>query len=193
MVKSKRTPTKIVLRRAKAEDVVNVFKLVKRQSENADIRAAENNHAAIAYTLDVIERGMVIVADLSGRLVGVIGCEAPVTIGDKPTYVIAFEAIAADFEATGARDALFRKLCAYAKKGEFGLRIPIGNSVTDEQRKELLGPDFGLVLRIYELGASPVVEVPLEEPKDEDATDEPETDDVPQWFKDATAEGVQSE
>lgn len=172
MPKGKKPPT-IKIRRAKAEDVVNVFKLLQRRTGGTNSPAAENHHAAIAYVLDLIEVGYVVVADLSGRLVGAIGCSVSKKPDGNDRLDVALFAIAQGFDASGADEALMSKLISYTKTNGHSLKVVLGPKDSDKHGK-LLTDEFKVTGTIYELDGTAEPETEPDEPVEALDTDLPE-------------------
>jgi len=61
-----------VIRRATAPDVVNLYRLVSKQ-DDFSMLGQPDEARALAFVLDLINNGYVVVAENSGRLVGSIG------------------------------------------------------------------------------------------------------------------------
>lgn len=160
----KKTPAKILIRRAIAEDVVNIFKLVQRQREQAGSTTPVNTHGAIAYTLDFIKGGHVIVADYSGRLVGVLGCEI-LEGRDRTVYDVGMFAMERGFEDSGVDKALMRNLCAFVKKQNYILKVMVSSAQVERAGLLVKQDDFKVAGTVYELNGDGAEEEP--------ATDEP--------------------
>jgi hypothetical protein len=168
MADAKKSPAKIQLRRAVAEDVVNVFKLVKRQSAIPETETPANNHGIIAHYLDMIERGYVIVASLSGRIVGAVGCGAHFDGPRGETHRVGLLAEDPSFGTVGLRSALLNKLATYLKAKNRILIAAVGTSPAGaELEDELVKLGFGLAEMTYEYGYTDDAEQEPELPPDE--------------------------
>jgi N-acetylglutamate synthase-like GNAT family acetyltransferase len=63
------------LRRAKPLDVVNLYRLLSKQGKNDSVDRSDEARA-LAFVLDTITTGFVLVAEKAGRIVGTIGFRA---------------------------------------------------------------------------------------------------------------------
>lgn len=170
MPKKPQKQQRVRLRRAQVEDVVNVFKLSQRQ-QGAPADQDEAS-AAIRYFLDLIQNGHVVVADLSGRIIGAMGCE--IIPGKLPaTYNVTLLAIDVAYDDAGVDAALMRNLCTFVKKHDYILRVVISNTQEKKTGKLLKEDDFKVTGTIYELNAVPKSKL------DEQDEDEPETEPTP--------------
>lgn len=69
--------TKVVIRKAKVTDVVNVYKLLQRGWNAQVVEYAEYDEMkGMLWILSIIEEGFLAVADMSGRIVGA-ACASP--------------------------------------------------------------------------------------------------------------------
>jgi hypothetical protein len=127
MPKKTNSPT-IKIRRAVPEDVVNIFKQTRNraETEKPHFLGVPDNHRGMAFILDLIQNGYVIVADLSGRIVGCLGCsvyEIPYLPKDSWVMDAEFIAFAPGFEDNGTGAALLQNLRKFVLENKVPLRV----------------------------------------------------------------------
>lgn len=138
----KKSPT-IQIRRATPMDVTNIFRLVRRKAETdkPHFLGIPEEHRGLLFILDLIKNGYVIVADLSGRIVGVLGCSAyEPAYRAKGEWVLdaEFFATAPGFESNGTGARLIHNLRTFVRKINIPLRLMSCSSDLKELEEELL-------------------------------------------------------
>lgn len=117
MAKAKDSPAVVKIRRATAEDVISIFKLVKKHRMDNMPFTPEYTHGAITYLLSCISDGHVRLATLEGRVIGVIGSEKPTTgAGDRQYYGLSMLASDPAFKSHGTLNALLKSFLTFLKK-----------------------------------------------------------------------------
>lgn len=156
------------LRRAQVEDVVNIFKLSQRQMGPPKDQADAT--ASVRYLVDLITEGHVVVADLSGRIMGAMGCE--ILRGPKLVYNVVLLAVDVAYDKSGVDTALMRNLCAFAKKNDYVLRVVVSSKMKEKSGVLLKEDNFRVSATVYELSAAQTKE-PAEDAPVVDIVDEP--------------------
>lgn len=128
MAKADKPSPTIKIRRATPEDVVNIYRLVRKRTETEEphFLGVPDPHRGMSFVLDLIQRGYVIVADLSGRIVGCLGCSVyEIPYGPKDSWVMdaEFIAFAPGFEDNGTGAALLQNLRSFVVKNQVPLRV----------------------------------------------------------------------
>jgi hypothetical protein len=123
---TKPSPT-IKIRRATPEDVVNIFRLIRKrtETEQPQFLGVPDHHQGMKFLLDLIQNGYVIVADLSGRIVGCLGCSVyEIPYGAPGSWVMdgEFISFAPGFEENGTGAALLQNLRKFVL-GKMPLRL----------------------------------------------------------------------
>ena len=122
-------PAKI--RRAKPTDVVNLYRLLAEGQEQNSVAPVDET-LALGYVLTVIEKGLVMVAEHSGRLVGSIGFDTYRTESSKETALkSAWFPIVPAYKQTTIGLALLQR--ALAIIDEYDVQVLLSIS-TDEKR-----------------------------------------------------------
>jgi hypothetical protein len=154
-----KTPPTIKVRRAIPEDVVNIYRLVRKRTETVQphFLGVPEPHRGMAFLLDLIQNGYVIVADLSGRIVGCLGCSVyEVPHGPKDSWVMdaEFTAFAPGFEDNGTGAALLQNVRTFVLKNELPLRIIASKSDQALFGESLVNAGFTEEGVVYTLGVS---------------------------------------
>lgn len=171
MAKAKDSPARVQLRRATAEDVISVFKLVKKYRMDTVQFTPEHTHGAITYLLECISAGHVRLATLEGRVIGVIGSEKPTTAPDnRQVYGLSILASDPAFKSQGTLDALLKSFLTFLKKQDAVLKtIP----VDAEQTALLKAHGARAVAVIYEFDGKVSDAEQQEKPEHESVPDGP--------------------
>lgn len=159
----------IVVRRARPVDCVNVYRLLKPQFETQTIEHDEGK--AVAYVLHLIENAYVVVADLSGRVVGAAVCSAYPPPSSRE-FLIDLELLAAapSFEQRGVKEALLRNVAHYARKNDVALRMALSPEDAAAHGEILRKSGFAAVSQVFAIGKTKYAELPtpVESPAGED-------------------------
>jgi N-acetylglutamate synthase-like GNAT family acetyltransferase len=125
------TSTKAKVRRAKPTDVVNLYRLVAEGQEQNSLAPVDET-LALGYVLTVIEKGLVLVAEHSGRLVGSIGFDTVKPQFSKETALVSvwFQVVPA-YKQTTIGLALLRR--ALAIIDEYGIAVRLSTCTSDQR------------------------------------------------------------
>lgn len=163
----------IVVRRARPVDCVNIYRLIKPLLETQVVEPDEGK--SLAYVLHLVENAYVVVADLSGRVVGAAVCSAyPPPFSREFLIDLEFLAAAPSFEQRGVKQALLRNVVNYARKNDAALRMALGPEDAASQGSKLLESGFSQVSQVFAIGKSKYAELQPAPAHAEDPAEDPE-------------------
>jgi hypothetical protein len=123
MTTEKAAPT-ITARKAKHEDASNIFRLLKADSEQGSEPFDPDN--VLSWIAGLLREGVVYVADLSGRVVGVLGMEV-----DGSTETVRIISVLRGFGEAGVREFLIKHAVTLSGKSGRSFRIVVADSDGD--------------------------------------------------------------
>lgn len=165
----------IIVRRARPADCVNVFRVLRPQFEAQPVEVDDGK--AIAFVLHLIENAYVVVADLSGRVVGAAVCSAyPPPFSREFLLDLEFLAAAPSFEQRGVKEALLSNVANYARQNGIAQRLTLSPADARlDVAKTMQASGFAPSSLAFAIGKSKYAELeksagsePIEEPDDVD-------------------------
>lgn len=119
--------TKVIVRKAKVTDIVNVYKLLQRGWNAQVVEYAEYDEIkGMLWLLSIIEEGFLAVADMSGRIVGA-ACASPFMPPWSRQWMLDMEFLYVDpaCRADGVARELVRAVEAFADKVNLSITFGI--------------------------------------------------------------------
>jgi N-acetylglutamate synthase-like GNAT family acetyltransferase len=158
----------IVVRRARPADCVNIHRLLKPLLEAQPVQPDDGK--AIAYVLHLIENAYVVVADLSGRVVGASVCSAyPPPSSRELLLDMEYLAAAPGFEQRGVKEALLRNVFQYARKNGAALRMALSPEESAALGENMRKTGFVLASHVFTIARSKYADDPVAEPDPDEA------------------------
>ena len=153
----------IVVRRARPADCVNIYRLLKPLLEAQPVKPDDGK--SIAYVLHLIGSAYVVVADLSGRVVGASVCSAYPPPSSRELLIdMEYLAAAPGFEQRGVKEALLRNVFVYARKNDAALRMALSPEESAALGENMRKTGFALVSHVFTIERSKYVDDPAAEP-----------------------------
>jgi hypothetical protein len=153
----------IGIRAAKFTDASNIYRIIAASAEQRG--HGEPGGWWLTRIAQLIEANSLIVADLSGRIIGALGWEA-----QDGRHVVELVAVQHGFEDAGVRDALFAEATHFDVVGdaEIVVTVPVNDPDSDANVGAVKAAGFLLFAEVYTYRTPAVTQAELEP--------EPETD-----------------
>lgn len=163
-------PATLHIRRAKATDAVNIFKLVVDEEKRAKAPSKLDDATRIVDILAAIEKGYVSVATSSGRIVGSIGA----LVSESPALVGAFFALSPSYHDTPVGPQLVDGLMKAGNRAGLTVQFVLPSDSPAAYREPLVERGFEATKVMWEseFSGPPEQEEPAQD-AEQDEADQP--------------------